>query len=99
MDHTAHSRRESGGELILLAQKLNMISPGGGVAAAHLQDVHHNAMDSAVGVAPDVVEGAECPDVEYCFYWKFTKEEVQCRNWRRLAQLQEASEDFVLEDF
>ena len=51
------------GELILLAEKLNMISPGGGVAAAHLQDVQHYAMDSAVRVAPDVVEDAECPDV------------------------------------
>ena len=40
-----------------------MISPGGGVAAAHLQDAQHYAMDSAVRVAPDVVEDAECPDV------------------------------------
>ena len=53
-----------------------MISPGGGVAAAHLQDVHQNGMDSGVRVAPDVVEDTECPDMEHCFYWKFTKEEV-----------------------
>ena len=43
-----------------------MISPGGGVSAAHLQDVHHNAMDSAVRVAPDVVEDTACPDMGQC---------------------------------
>ena len=76
-----------------------MVCPGGGGAAAHLQDVHHDGIDSGVRIAPDVEEDTECSDVEHCFYWKLTKEEVQRRNWRGLAELQESSEDFLLEDF
>lgn len=46
-----------------------MIGQGGGLAVAHLQDVHDHGMDSGVWVTPDVVEETEGSDVKDSFNW------------------------------
>jgi hypothetical protein len=45
-----------GGQTIFEAEKLDMVRPSGGVAAAHLQYVLHHAGHCRAGVTSDVVE-------------------------------------------
>ena len=49
---------------IFLADKLDMVGPGGGGAATHLQYVQEHGVDSAGRVAPDIVEEVECANVK-----------------------------------
>ena len=80
-------------------EQLDVVGPGCGVAATHLQDIHHHGMDRGAGIGPDVVQEAESPDVENCFNWELAEEEVECGDGRGAAEFEEASQHFVLEDF
>ena len=52
----ALEEREWGGQTILDAEELDMVRPGGGVPATHLQYVLYHAVYCGSGVAPDVVK-------------------------------------------
>ena len=52
----ALEEREWGGQTVLDAEELNMVRPGRGVQAAHLQYVLHHAVYCGCGVAPDVLK-------------------------------------------
>ena len=88
---------EWGGQTIFEAEKLDMVRPGGGVAAAHLENVLHHAVHCRAGVAPDVLKQAQCTDMEDSFNWEFTKKEEEGRSGRGLAQLEESSKNLVVE--
>ena len=54
-------------------------------------------MKSDVLTGHDVMEESEGVYVELSLDWQFSKEKVETRDWRTLAQFKETSESFILE--
>ena len=47
--------RERWRKAIFLADKLQVVRPGGGVAPAHFQNIYNHGVDCGVGVTPYIV--------------------------------------------
>ena len=75
-----------------------MIAPGGGGGVAHLKNIQDHFIHRSVLVAPDVVENSQGIDVQDGFSREMTKKKVDGWNWRCVAELQDSSQDLVLED-
>ena len=64
---------EWGGQTIFEAEKLDMVQPSGGVAAAHLVYVLYHAVLCRAGVAPDVVVAS----TTFVFLTKFENDKAE----------------------
>ena len=56
-----------------MADKLDMVCPGGGVALTHLEYVQEHGVYGAAWIAPYVVEQAKGADMQQSFNRKFSK--------------------------
>ena len=74
-----------------------MVAPGCGGRFTHLQNILHKFENGCAGVAPEVMEECEYLDMQESFNGRLTKQEVKCRYWGALAQLQEPSHCLVVE--
>ena len=60
-------------QVILLTDDTDMVGPSGGVFVAGLQDVLEHSVDSAAGIAPNIMEEAKCTQMEHPFNRKLAK--------------------------
>ena len=74
-----------------------MSSPGQGGVVGHHQKILDYVEDFCLRVRPNIPEEGKHIKMDCSLYWKLTKKEVKWSNWGGRAELENATEGFVME--